>query len=189
MKTQKPLLILYTVFIIGSLVYLAFVQHTVDRSRFAPGAFDRLRDAAEATTNIEHARRNIIKYIDLIESSEQMTSEFAQMNNYYIAFAIVFTLPLAAYAGQSLRNKLFITRPANMPKYVYWTLWGVNTRGTAVRYMWLSVALALVACGASFVNPVSFIGILALVTAEAYRRAIKWVDDNSFWANKTTPPW
>lgn len=189
MKTQKPLLILYLIFFVGSLSYLGFTQYTIDRSQFAPGAFDRLREAARMTNDIEYARKNIEQYVNLIERGEKMTSEVARMNSFYAAFALVFTLPLAAYAGQSLRNKLFITRPANMPKYVYWTLWGVNTRGSAVRYMWLSVALAVVSCAASFVNPISFIGIVALVTAELYRRAINWVDKNSFWANKTATPW
>ena len=189
MKTQKPLLFLYLIFVIGSLSYMAFTNQIVSRNQFAPGAFDRLREAARSADDIEYARRNIEKYVNLIESGEKTTADIAQMNQYFILFAIVITLPLAGYAGQSLRNKLFITRPANMPKYVYWTLWGVNTRGTAVRYMWLSVAVATVACVASFVNPVSFVGILALVTAELYRRSIKWVDAHSFWANKTATPW
>jgi hypothetical protein len=54
--------------------------------------------------------------------------------------------------------------------------------------MWLSVLLALVSIGASFINPVGFLGTAALISAAWYRHAIKWVDANSYWANATQVP-
>jgi hypothetical protein len=33
-----------------------------------------------------------------------------------------------------------------------------------------------------------FLGLFALVTAGLYRYAVKWVDENSYWANATRPP-
>lgn len=110
------------------------------------------------------------------------------MNSLYVWFAIAMSLPLAAYTGQSMRDKLFVTRPANMPHLVFWTLWGVSTRQTAIRYMRLSILLAVVSLGLAYFNPMGFLGIFALITAALYRYAVKWVDDNSYWANATRAP-
>ena len=75
-----------------------------------------------------------------------------------------------------------------MPRIVFWTLWGVSTRATAMRYMWLSILLAVVSLGASFFNPMGFLGGFALITAVLYRYAVRWVDKNSYWANATRAP-
>jgi hypothetical protein len=188
MNIQKPLLIIYLIFVVGSFSFLIYSNQLVRSTQFAPDSFDRMREAVQYTRSIEDARENINRYITLVEMSERIASERARMNSLYVWFAIVMSLPLAAYTGQSMRDKLFVTRPANMPRLVFWTLWGVSTRKTAIRYMRLSILLAVVSLGLAYFNPMGFLGLFALVTAGLYRYAVKWVDDNSYWANATRAP-
>jgi hypothetical protein len=188
MSIQKPLLVVYLLFLIGSFSFLIYSNSLVRSTQFAPGSFDRMREAALKTTDISAARENIDRYVTFMEMSERMAAERARMHSIYVWFAIIMSLPLAAYAGQSMRDKLFVTRPANMPHWVYWTLWGVSTRATALRYMKLSILFAVVSLGLAYFNPMGFLGLFALVTAGLYRYAVKWVDENSYWANATRPP-
>jgi len=188
MNIQKPLLVIYLIFVVGSFSFLIYSNALVRSTQFAPGSFDRMREAADHTPDIESARENIVRYIALVEMAENMAAERARMNSLYIWFAIIMSLPLAAYTGQSMRDKLFVTRPANMPRIVFWTLWGVSTRKTALRYMWLSIILGVVSLGLAYFNPMGFLGVFAIVTAALYRYAVTWVDKNSYWANATRPP-
>ncbi|GAB5562788.1 MAG: hypothetical protein SynsKO_44350 [Synoicihabitans sp.] len=188
MNLQKPLLFIYLLFVAGSLSYLFYTNELAKSTQFAPGSFDRMREAAEYPTTAEAAQQNLLKYITLMEMSEKSASDRARMNTIYVWFAIIMSLPLATYAGQSMRDKLFVNRPANMPRIVFWTLWGVSTRGTAVRYMRLSILLAFVSLAASIYNPLGMLGLVALLTAGLYGYAIKWVDKNAYWANQTQAP-
>lgn len=188
MNIQKPLLVIFLIFLFGSLGFLAYSHSQVQSTRFAAGSFDRMREAAQHTRTLKEAQDNLIKYITLVEMSEMVAVDRSRMNSTYILFAILMSLPLAAYTGQSMRDKLFVTRPAQMPLFVFWTLWGISTRGTAVRYMRLSIILAVVSLGVSYYNPLGLLGLFALLTAGLYRYAIKWVDANSYWANATRAP-
>lgn len=145
---------------------------------------------AQATTELDlaMAQQRSLDAIALLESTDRATQSADRFHVYYIGFAFLGSLPLAAYAGQSMRDKLFVTRPANMPHIVYWTLFGVSTRRTAVRYMWLSVALAFVSAAVSLITPIGYLGLFSLVTAYLYQYAIEWVDKNAYWANQTRAP-
>ena len=188
MNIQKPLLVIYLIFVVGLLSFLLYSNQLVKSTQFAPDSFERMREAAQHTRTVEAAREHIIRYVTLVEMGEKIAAERAWMNSLYVWFAIAMSLPLAAYTGQSMRDKLFVTRPANMPHLVFWTLWGVSTRQTAIRYMRLSILLAVVSLGLAYFNPMGFLGIFALITAALYRYAVKWVDDNSYWANATRAP-
>lgn len=188
MKTQVPLLVLYAVFVIGSLLYLHHAETWVHSTQFAPGAYDRLREGASRIQSLDTAHRAMAAYIGLMEDAERLHAESARMNRIYVWFAIALTLPLAGYSGRAMREKLFVTRPAGMPRLVYWTLWGVSTRREAVRYMWVSVLFAFGAIAISFVNPIGFLGAAALVTAACYHHAVRWVDRNAYWAHETAAP-
>ncbi len=188
MNIQKPLLVIYLIFVVGSFSFLIYSNSLVRSTQFAPGSFDRMREAVLYTTDLKSAHDNINRYITLVEMGEKMAAERARMNSLYVWFAVLMSLPLAAYTGQSMRDKLFVTRPANMPRIVFWTLWGVSTRKTALRYMWLSVILGVVSLGLAYFNPLGLLGVFPMITAALYRHAVKWVDDNSYWANATRPP-
>lgn len=188
MNIQKPLLVIYLIFVAGSLSFLVYSQSLVQSTQFAPDSFNRMREAAEHTRTLESAKANIVKYITLVEMGEKIADDRSRMNSIYIWFAIIMSLPLATYTGQSMRDKLFVTRPAKMPHLVFWTLWGVSTRATAVRYMRLSIILAVVSLGVSYYNPLGLLGLFALLTAGLYYYAVKWVDTNSYWANATRAP-
>jgi hypothetical protein len=188
MNIQKPLLVIYLVFVMGSFGFLFYSNALVKSTQFAPDSFDRMREAVQYTRTLPEAKENIVKYITLVEMGEQMSREHAQMNNFYIWFAVIMSLPLATYTGQSMRDKLFVTRPANMPRIVFWTLWGASTRATAIRYMRLSILLAVVSLGVSYYNPLGLLGLVALVTAALYKYAVSWVDKHSYWANATRAP-
>lgn len=188
MKTQYLLLVLYAGFVATSLGYLMFVsQWQVDR-RIVPEVVGELRSAATTLTSMEEARQRSLDAILLLEIRERDHRVAANLNRYYLIFALVATLPLLAYAGQAMRDKLFVNRPVNMPRIVYWTLFGVSTRSTAVRYMWLSVALAFVSAAVALVVPIGFLGLVSLGTAYLYQNAIEWVDTHAYWAHETMDP-
>ncbi|MCO7223560.1 hypothetical protein [Pleionea sp. CnH1-48] len=72
-------------------------------------------------------------------------------------------------------------RKDNMPGLVYWGLYGIKTKVTALAFMALSVAICFVCIAYGFVEPVFFQGGLFAVPALWYWYAIKWVDNNSSW--------
>ncbi len=172
----------------SSLAYLSVMHQTRADARIDEAVFAAIRTKATLETDLPKARQVALDAIALLESTEGTTHSADRFHLFYVGFAFLGSLPLAAYAGQSMRDKLFVTRPANMPHIVYWTLFGVSTRRTAVRYMWLSVALAFVSAAVSLITPIGYLGLFSLVTAYLYQYAIEWVDKNAYWANQTRVP-
>lgn len=188
MKTKFLLLVLYAVFVVTSLVYLSFARQWQTDSRLDPRTVAEIRASADTVTELEAAQRYARDAIILLEFRAPDHVLAGSLSRYYLLFALVASLPLAGYAGQTMRSKLFVDRPADMPRLVYWTLFGVSTRATAVRYMWLSVALAYVSAIAALFVTIGYLGLFSLVTAYLYQNAIKWVDTHAYWANKTNHP-
>lgn len=188
LKTQYLLLVWYVGFVVSSLAYLSITHQTRVAAQLDENVISELRALADAVEDPERARQQALDVIDLLEASETATALADRFHLYYIGFAFLGSIPLAAYAGQSMRDKLFVTRPANMPHIVYWTLFGVSTRRMAIRYMWLSVALAFVSAAVSLVTPIGYLGLFSLVTAYLYQYAVEWVDKNAYWANQTRAP-
>jgi hypothetical protein len=188
MGILKPLLVIYLIFVMGSLGFLFYSNAMVESTQFAPGSFDQMRAVVQHSQNLPEARENIEKFINLVEQGEQNARDRSLMNNFYICFAIIMSLPLAAYTGQSMRDNLFVTRLATMPHLVFWALWGVSTRATAVRFMRLSFLFAVISLGMCFYHPLGYFGLFALVPALVYRYAVKWIDKNSYWASATRTP-
>jgi len=173
---------------VSSLVYLSLMHQTREAAHLDETAFAEMRASAAQKTNLQLAQQHALDTVALLESAEAATHSADRFHRYYIGFAFLGSIPLAAYAGQSMRDKLFVTRPVNMPHIVYWTLFGVSTRRTAVRYMWLSVALAFVSSAVALVTPIGYLGLFSLVTAYLYQYAVEWVDKNAYWANQTRVP-
>jgi hypothetical protein len=187
-KTQYLLLVAYATFVVAALAYWGFTQQWEQRSRLEPEVLDTWHQEAGDLTDIAVARQRTLALIDALEKRESHNRLTSHLHRYFVIFAVLATLPLAAYAGQSMRDKLFVTRPVHMPRIVYWTLFGVSTRATAVRYMWLSIVLAFVSSAVALITPIGFLGLFSLITAYLYQYAIEWVDNNAYWANQTLPP-
>ena len=173
---------------VTSLVYHTFAGQWQVDSLLDPRRIAELRATADTVTDLETAQQLARDSILLLELRAADHSLAGSLSRSYILFAVISTLPLVGYAGRSMRSKLFIDRPTEMPRLVYWTLFGVSTRATAVRYMWLSVALAYVSAVAALFVTIGYLGLFSLVTAYLYQNAVEWVDKNSYWANKTNPP-
>jgi len=188
MKTQYLLLLGYATFVAVALGYWAFDQQAQTASRISSVQVEHWQNEAERVVDVAAANGLAVEVIYALEARDNQTRWSARLLLTFLIFALLATLPLAAYAGQTMRDKLFVTRPANMPRVVYWTLFGVSTRKMAVRYMWLSVVFALVSSGVAIITPIGFLGLFALVTAYLYHYAIEWVDKNSYWANQTMAP-
>lgn len=75
-------------------------------------------------------------------------------------------------------------RQENMPELVYWGLWGINSRATALAYLWFCVIAAIGSMFYGFFNAWAFLGMFMLVAAAWYRHAINWADQNSAWKNE-----
>ena len=188
MKTQYLLLVWYAGFVVSSLVYLSFMHQARSAAHLDASVFLEIRAQAARETNLQLAQQRALDAVALLESTEIASESADRFHLYYVGFAFLGSIPLAAYAGQSMRDKLFVTRPVNMPRIVYWTLFGVSTRRMAVRYMWLSVALAFVSAAVSLITPIGYLGLFSLVTACLYQYAVEWVDKNAYWANETRVP-
>ncbi len=188
MKTQYLLLVWYVGFVVSSLFYLSLMHQTRSTARLDETELENFRALALAEQDLALAQQRTLDAIALLEATERATQLADRFHFYYIGFAFIGSLPLAAYAGQSMRDKLFVTRPANMPHVVYWTLFGVSTRRTAIRYMWLSVALAFGSATVALITPIGYLGLFSLVTAYLYQYAIEWVDKHAYWANETRAP-
>jgi hypothetical protein len=188
LKTRFLLIVLYVGFVVTSLVYLWFANQWQAESRIDLHSIAELRANADAATDVKTAQQTAKDSILMLEmrAADQLLAD--SLSRLYLLFALVSTLPLVGYAGQTMRSKLFINRPEDMPRLVYWTLFGVSTRATAVRYMWLSVTLAYVSAVAALFVTIGYLGLFSLVTAYLYQNAIQWVDKNSHWANKTNHP-
>jgi hypothetical protein len=61
-------------------------------------------------------------------------------------------------------------------------LWGLSTRGAAWGFFWLSLVIAAGAVCYGFINPLGFIGGLAVFSALWYYLSIRWVDRHSRWS-------
>ena len=188
MRTQYLLLLSYVVFVAVSVGYWAFDQQARKSTRLDTDDFEAWQKQAANLEDMAAANRLTAEIIDTLEDREVQVKSASRLLHTYTIFALLATLPMAAYAGQSMRDKLFVTRPVNMPHVVYWTLFGVSTRRMAVRYMWLSVVLALCSAGVALITPIGFLGLSSLITAYLYQYAIEWVDKNAYWANQTMAP-
>jgi hypothetical protein len=188
LKTQYLLLIWYAGFVVCSIAYLTFAHQAHAAAQLDENVLIELRSEALATEDFEIAQQRVRDAIAMLEATEAATQSADRFHVYYVVFAFLGSIPLAAYTGQAMRDKLFVTRPVNMPHIVYWTLFGVSTRRMAVRYMWLSVALAFVSAAVALVTPIGYLGLVSLVTAYLYQYAIEWVDKNAYWANETRAP-
>lgn len=73
-------------------------------------------------------------------------------------------------------------RSNSRPPWVEVGLYGVSSRGAALAFLWISVALAVVCLIAGFFFLPLFLGALFGVAALWYWLAIKWVDQNDRWA-------
>ena len=188
MKTQFLLLVFYAVFALTSLTFMGLTRQWNQAAEIDADLLEQRVRRAENLNDLQKAKALELTMVGHLERIDQDYRTTNGLYNFYVLFAFLATLPLAAYSGQSMRDKLFVNRPVNMPRIVYWTLFGVSTRRTAVRYMWLSVALAFVSGAVALVTPIGFLGLVSLVTAYLYQHAVEWVDTHSYWANKTTPP-
>jgi len=187
-RTQYLLLLAYATFVVASLWYWAFDQQAHASHRIEPALVEDWEKRAAEVADLARAQQLSIEVVDALQVQEAHTRNAGSLLHAFIAFALLATLPLAAYAGQTMRDKLFVTRPVKMPRVVYWTLFGVSTRKTAVRYMWLSVILALCSSAVALITPIGFLGLASLITAYLYHYAIEWVDKNAYWANETMAP-
>lgn len=188
MRTQYLLLLAYATFVVASLWYWAFDQQSHGTQRIEAALVADWQERTQQVDSLDAANQLTLEVIDTLKAREEHTQTSASLLHTYLLFALLATLPLAAYAGQTMRDKLFVTRPARMPRIVYWTLFGVSTRRTAVRYMWLSVVLALCSSAVALITPIGFLGLSSLITAYLYQYAIEWVDKNAYWANETMAP-
>lgn len=72
-------------------------------------------------------------------------------------------------------------RTESMPLLVYWGLYGINSKASALGFMWISIALALASLAYGFIDPLGFSGAVFFVAAGWYWYAIKWVGKHSSW--------
>ena len=71
------------------------------------------------------------------------------------------------------------------PGWVKLGLWQINSRATAVFYLWFSVAIAALSVIAGlFFAPVLLWGVGILLASAWYSAAIKWVDRNGAWQKR-----
>lgn len=68
-----------------------------------------------------------------------------------------------------------------MPSWVYWGLWGINSRGMALGFFWSCIAVGVLCIPLAFVLMDAVVGVGLFVAAAWYWFAIKWVDDNASW--------
>ena len=71
-------------------------------------------------------------------------------------------------------------RQENMPSWVYWGLWSIRSRSTAMAYFDGSLVLSVVIVTAAVIVEY-YILCAILVVPIWYWLSIKWVDNNSSW--------
>jgi hypothetical protein len=67
------------------------------------------------------------------------------------------------------------------PVWVRLGLWRVPTRKTAVAWMWIALAIAVLSLIVSYWVPRAFIGVVMLGAAIWYACAIWWMDRHGQW--------
>jgi uncharacterized membrane protein YraQ (UPF0718 family) len=72
-------------------------------------------------------------------------------------------------------------RRDGMPALVYWGLYGIKTRNSAVAFMWICFALGAVAIFSTYTSLRPPLGIALILAGLIYRNAIRWVDKNAHW--------
>ena len=68
-----------------------------------------------------------------------------------------------------------------MPSWAYWSLWGIDSRKTALGFFIASVILTLVFVPLGLYIQ-DYIALLIIGVPIWYWLSIKWADDNSAWA-------
>lgn len=136
-KTKFLLLVLYAAFVVAALVYLFFARQWQADSRLDPQIVADIRAAADTVTDLETAHRYALGMRSYCSNSgRRITASPVRSPGYYLLFAFIAPLPLAGYAGQTMRSKLFVNRPVEMPRLVYWTLFGVYDSATGATACW-----------------------------------------------------
>jgi hypothetical protein len=70
---------------------------------------------------------------------------------------------------------------SDWPLMVRLGLWGISTRATACKFVWLSFVSALVCLVIGLFHPIFFIGLIWIFSAYWYIYAIRWVDQYGKW--------
>lgn len=73
-------------------------------------------------------------------------------------------------------------RMENMPLWVYWGLWTINSRKVAMMYLFLAVLLSFILVPYAFMIE-KYYYFLVVVSPLWYWGSIKWADNNNAWNN------
>jgi hypothetical protein len=73
-------------------------------------------------------------------------------------------------------------KPGARPWWVKVTLWGLHSRASALFYVWLCLAIAIVFAFLGFRNRWFSLGAVSILPAFGYLRAIRWVDEHGGWS-------
>ena len=68
----------------------------------------------------------------------------------------------------------------NMPSWVYWGLWGINSRKVLLRYFIVSLILSIVVIILAIIIN-SYSVLVFLLAPIWYWFSLKWADNNSAW--------
>ena len=68
------------------------------------------------------------------------------------------------------------------PAWVRIPLWGLDSRQSAMVFLWVSIVLTLIFVVLTFFKPVFIAGTVMVIAVIGYHLAIRWVDKNSRWS-------
>ena len=72
-------------------------------------------------------------------------------------------------------------RKENMPALVYLGLWGINSRRTAMAFLWVCVVVGVVGIIGAFIYPKLLLLTVSFLSAAWFWYAIRWADKNAAW--------
>ena len=79
-------------------------------------------------------------------------------------------------------------RREGMPGLVYWGLWGLQSRKSAVAFMVFSAVAGLACLIYGFFDRTFLLGALLPVAALWFWYSVRWVDRSSSWEQSPAPP-
>lgn len=68
-----------------------------------------------------------------------------------------------------------------MPEWVFWGLWGIDSRGVALAFVWVCLLLGIALMAVGLRYPQAWYGGILFAAAAWYWLAVRWADRHHAW--------
>jgi len=83
--------------------------------------------------------------------------------------------------GYKIKMMLKNTKADNRPIWVRAAVWGIRSRGAVQLFFWISILLAATSLAYAVVDRRFLGGLVFVLSAYWYFRAMRWLDKNDDW--------